>query len=1223
MNLTESQQNAVERRGSNLLVAASAGSGKTEVLARRCVSLVADPQRPCSVGQLLVVTFTRAAAAELRARVGQMLRKAAGQTRQPRLRDHLRRQQVLLDTADIGTIDAWCGRIVREHFAATETGVDPAFTILGEQQAALLRAAVVDELFEWVYTADDELAAAARDWILRSAKPSDDFPRGLVPGLNRYREHLVNPDQWFQRQRELHDRAAGKVRADAGRMLAGTLAAELKFQQEQLVELIAAVDSAAVRQQLHTYRDALAAWHARLAGTTEIAPLVSELAAFRFPTKPREISTSDAALRAEVKDRWFERRLKKRWSADWVEDVLTHAGETATLVVRLLRLEERYRNLLDAAKRARRAYEFGDVLRIALDLLGTPTADRRRQPTPIARALQRRYEHILVDEYQDTSPVQVELLRLVTRSEPGRSNRFMVGDVKQSIYAFRQAEPRLFTELIDAFSQRREEGQVLPLSDNFRSHADLVEGLNRLFALLFDPELGGTGYGKDERLCARRDEVANPTLDTEPRIEVHLVFENGEGGAESDEAGDSDGEIPLERIEREARIAARRIQALLDANVRIPERSAAGTVSLRPLRLGDIVILLRSAKGNAPRLAGVLREAGIPCVAAGRESVLDSLEVQDLRSTLALLVNRQQDVALAGYLRGPMVGLSAAQLLEVRRASTATGFYQALEAYRASGADRILIERLDAATEQLDRWAAAARTQELPALLRQILHDMGHLLFAQALPGGEHRVAMLRALESLAVEFAAGGQHGVAEFVEYLDALAEQDQKPTATAATGEDVVRIMTIHAAKGLEFPVVFLMGTGAAFSRRPQRRSLCCDEQRGVGIEFFDYPGRARLVNAAFGVNRWAAAQRELEEELRLLYVAATRARERLVVVGHTSENAWSDLRERYAQRADTPPLISRLSARSMLEWVMMGAAAGRLEMLPGDANPLVWVETHAADVSAAGEKERKSDAGRPDAGELARADRDWVKQGRTCLEAGPDTSLAQQPAVLSVSAVKRQATRAAGEDVPRYLDFAAPLHVPTFAQKAGTEDGPTVGNAYHRFMQLADLTRLTSAGDVRAQVEQLVADRHLSTEEASLLSIDDVVWFAGTDHGRLLARHADACRREVPFVYALPVPGEAERTVLRGVIDCLLETEDGLWILDYKTDRRSDAADWERRIAGYSVQLQLYAVGAAAVFAREVTDAGLVFLRQRCVLPVPLERPVAESLLATGAFPTESG
>jgi ATP-dependent helicase/nuclease subunit A len=1214
MDLTPGQQRAVEHRGSSALVAASAGSGKTRVLACRCVALIADAAHPCQIDQLLVVTFTRAAAAELRTRVGQMLREETVKTRDPRRRDHLRRQEVLIDAADIGTIDAWCGRIVREHFAATPTGIDPNFTVLGEEQAALLRSQVLDELFEWVYTADDELAERARGWILRNARPGDEFLRGLVHELNRYRERLVNPDQWFEHQLDRCRRGKAEVHADAQRMLAEALAAECGFQHEQLGDLLVGVESPMVREQLGAYRDALAAWRAQLGDAAAVAAVVGDVAAFKFGRKPRDVEGAAGVLREEVKRRWFDKRLKRVWSPERVDAVLADTGRTAELLLTVLQLEQRFGDRLNATKRVRGAYEFGDVLRMALDLLGTPTGTTRRAPTAIARALQRRYAHILVDEYQDTSPVQVELLRLVTRSGPGQSNRFVVGDVKQSIYGFREAEPRLFGELARAFAHGDEDGCVLPLSDNFRSHPDLVAGANRLFEVLFDPKLGGTRYGDDERLRAQREEVSNPTLDGEPRLEVDLVFEDEAAPEESNEETETADEIRLERIEREAQIAARHIRTLLDGQVQIPDRDPGGELRLRPLRPVDIVILLRSAKGNAPRLAGALRQAGIPCVALGRESVLDCLEVQDVHNALALLANRQQDVPLAAYLRGPMVDLSATQLLEVRRAEPAGGFYAAVEAYRARGTDRALVAQLDNAMEQLDGWATAARAQELPVLLQQIVRDTRLVHFAHGLAGGEHRVAMLRALETLAADFAAAGQHGVAEFVEYLDALAEEDLRPSAAATSGEGVVRIMTIHAAKGLEFPVVFLLGTGAAFSRRPQRGSLRCETECGAGLQFFDYPARRKLVSAAFVVNQQAERQSELEEELCLLYVAATRARERLVIIGHTSAETWAGWRQRYAESDGTLPLISRLSARSMLEWVMMGVAAGGL-CRPRQGKPaLARVATDARDSSPSQSPEPgRGDAAASRATELTPEDRAWVERGRAWLEAPFDTSLARRPAVLSVSAVKQQMNRTSAEDVPRSLDVSAPLRTPCFERAASEEDGLSVGNAYHRFLQQADLTRLASVPDVRAQVTQLVNDRRLSPQDARLLSPDDFCWLARTAEGRRLAQQADRCRREVPFVYALALPDAPERTVLRGVIDCLVELDDGLTLFDYKTDRGLTAEAWETRVRGYSVQLQLYALAAAEIFANRITRSALIFLREHRVIPVAIKASALEAVL----------
>ncbi len=1205
MKLTDSQRAAIEYRGSNLLVAASAGSGKTEVLARRCVALIADPVCPCDVERLLVVTFTRAAAAELRVRIARMLREAAAQTAAAGPRAHLRRQELLVETADIGTIDAWCGRIVREHFA--QAGVDVGFSVLGEQDALLLRRDVLDALFEGIHRGDEPLAAEVRAWLARAPAPGDDFLRALVARLSGFREHLVNPAPWFDRQR-----AACNVN-DAADVLAAALAEECLYQHEQVQVLLAAANADDAPRALRPYADQLGNWCGQLATPGRLAEVVDDLAAFKLP-KPRRGESAESPAVGEVRDRWLKGRLQKRWSPADVRSILRHAPLVAGHTATLLRVEARYQQLLEDAKRARAQYEFADVLRMALDLLGAPTEHRQRRPTDIARRLPRRYEHVLVDEYQDTSPVQVEILRLVTRDGPGQSNRFMVGDLKQSIYGFREAEPQLFAELIDAYAAGRADGRVQYLSDNFRSHPAVLDGLNRLFALLFDRALGGTPFDAAERLRAGRDEIANPTLADRARIEVHVIEQPGRRAAEAAEDGDD--QALVESIEREAQLAAEQIRGLLAAGVQIPVRGPDGKPALRPLRLADIVVLLRAARQNAPHVARVFRANGIRCIAGGREALLDAVEVLDVCNVLQLLVNRRQDVPLAAYLRGPLVGLSVEELLAIRAtAQDAAGdFYDAVTHCVRRRPDAALARKLERALAQLDTWSVVAREEELPTLLQRILHDGALPLFAQALPGGDQRVALLRALQNLAAAFSTGDQ-GIAEFVAYLDTLAAEDVDPGGLAAGDEDVVRIMTIHAAKGLEFPVVFLLGTGAKFNEQAQREGLLCDEPLGLGLRCKDYPARAELNGARHLVDRQRRARRELEEELRLLYVATTRARELLFVVGSASEGAWADCRGRYETAAGAIPLISRQSVRNRLEWVMMATATGRLHESHDGSPPSVPVVMHpAAEIHVPEPGALATTTESPPLPPSSPDDEAWVQRSCALLASPPDRSLASLPAVLSVSAAKELALQEAAADAPTVLDAPIqPLHAPTFAAGAAPADGRELGAACHRFLQLADLARLSPEAAARAQVDELAAAGRLQPAEAALVPMADVAWFADTPEGRLLARGAPHARREVPFVYALSLGAADEHTIVRGVIDCLLETPDGLVILDYKTDRPRDETDFAARLAGYTVQLQLYAQAAAAIFGRPVVRALLIFLRARRTIAVPLTVPSLPALL----------
>jgi ATP-dependent helicase/nuclease subunit A len=1217
MNLTPGQRAAVEHRGSNLLVAASAGSGKTEALARRCVDLVRDPHRPCGVEQLLVVTFTRAAAAELRARIGRMLREAAARESDDGRRERLRREAVLVDVAEISTIDGWCNRLVREH--ALELSVDPAFSVLGEEDSKILRRDALDELMEWIYRSDDAVAAAGRDWIARNSSPSDGYLRAHVAALSRFREHLVNPQAWFERQRVRCAAPAEVLRADEARQIAEAVRGECEFQLQQLRSAPAG-RSAALAEFVARYADSLASWARRLREPEALPEVLTEIAAARF-RKPSMLPDADADLLEEIRDGWFSKRLKKPWNATDVAGQVECAPETARLVSTLLALEDRYRQKLERAKRVRAAYEFGDVLRMALDLLGRPGAGERREPGAVALALRRRYEHVLVDEYQDTSPVQVELLRLVARQPPEASNCFLVGDVKQSIYGFREAEPRLFSALVDELRSGGAGGRVAYLSDNFRSRPALVDAFNGLFSRLFTREFGGTPFDAREQLVATRP----PAGVSEPPIDVWILTDDQAGQEESDDAGNHDGEMPLERIEDEARLLADQIARLLDDRTPIAEKSPHGSERERPIRLSDIVVLLRAAEGNAGLVAHVLRQHDIPAVTGGRDSLLDALEVLDVRNVLTLLVNRRDDVALAAYLRGPMARLSERELLAIRRCSPARCFADAAQV----AADCLMDERsrakLAGALQQLRRWSNRALETELPALVRQICAETALATFALGLPGGEHRVAALHAFQTLARDFSSSGGRGLAEFVAYLDDLEQEDVAPAAPIASADDAVRIMTIHAAKGLEFPVVFVLNAGAKFRCKQGTPGLLCDERFGIGLEFLDYRARKRLTSAPREIIRDDRRTREMEEELRLLYVAATRARERLFIVGHGRSDDLERAR-RSVGNSRTPPRILRQNAGCFLDWVNLAVAAGALDQAASPtAPPLVRVRTVATyraagptappqvtpDSAGAGARDSGPGPTGSDAGSAGR----WLERARFLLSTQLDTRLAGIPAAVSVSTLKQFAYRADEADESHAHRAArTALSSPRFAAASDDSDGLAVGSAVHRFLQHADLSALATRAGIRDEIERLCAAARLTRREAARVPIDAVFWFGGTAEGRLLADPPGPVRRELPFVYALPLSPESEFAVLRGVIDCLIDAPDGLIILDYKTDRLRAGAELDERIRAYSIQMQAYAHAAAAILDKAVCRRVLVFLAARRVVEVPPAAPQIAALCA---------
>ncbi len=1183
MKLTASQEAAVRQRGSSLLLSASAGSGKTGVLTCRVVDLLADAGDPCDVDQVLVVTFTRAAAAELRGRIADQLQKRAEACDDPRAAARLERQVLLLDTAEIGTIDAWCGRLVREHFELLD--VDPSFGVLSAEQAALLRREAMDDLFSSLYRGGSPEARQVHEWLEAQLSPQDDFLRELILELNSFRAHLLSPGSWLDARRSQWSRPNEELIADERRLLVGYVGDELRGQRERLAALLGTIADPAIRKALDAYASALRNWSVALSRDADLPRILGGIAEFRFART--STGSPDRPALDEVK-RWYESRLRKRWTpeaATAIPDVVPVIGRRLRT---LLFCEQAFEDRLSQLKRRQHACEFADVQRMALDLLGRATADGRLEPTETALRLRQRYQHILVDEYQDTSPMQAALLGLVTREAPQAANRFMVGDIKQSIYSFRLAEPRLFIEQARAFDQHREAGETHCLADNFRSHPTLLAALNGVFQRLFEVDFGGSAYREQERLRGCREDIANPVLDSAARLEVHLLTAPSSSSEDSgdESASGDDEERLLERIEREARVIAGRIDEFREQELKIPERAPDGKLRLRPLRMDDVVVLLRSAKETAPRLADALRKLGVPAAADGRESLLDALEVGDLRFGLALVANLRQDLPLAAYLRGPMVGLVEPELAALRAASSGP-FWAAVLRFARSGADEPLRARVRAALARIRRWRTLARQYDVAAVLRHVLADAGLRGFVQALPGAPQRLALLDALHGLAADASAGGRQGVSDFVEFLDALAEEDLRPASGAAPAADRVRVMTIHAAKGLEFPIVFLANAGARFNRPVGMRGLICDAELGLSIRAVDRVLRRRIESFSWPAARDRAVARLTDEELRLLYVAATRARELLCVVGHVEDRFLTSVLPRW-QGADVPPRIARESAQSALQWLLLAIQAGKLEP-SGEAHV---VQAEDKPPTAAPRRDEAPSA------RWSKSDEQWVRRGQALLAARLDVSLAARPAVVSVSTLKQRRAEALAAEEAAVVFRPAPAASPRFARETSV-DGRAFGTAVHRFLQHADLSRLENAGGVRAEAERLVAAGRLAPDAASQLPVEDIAWFAASPLGVELRCAAGELRREVAFACGLPGDSD-EPTLLRGVLDGVVDRPDGLLLVDYKTDRPRDANDRAARDRSYGLQLQLYAVAAAAAFGRPVRRAVLIYLcERRCV------------------------
>lgn len=1203
MTPTPQQSAIIDDRGHHLIVAAAAGSGKTEVLTRRVVGLLADPAAPARLERMLIVTFTRAAASELRVRIGRVLRENICGPISSAMRAHLREQERRLDDAEIGTIDAWCGRVLREHFA--EAGVDPGFSTLDPLGARRLRERVRDELFEWVYSADDLRARRVRHWIRHLPEPHSRLIESMLAQLHEFRGVFCDPAPWLGRLRE-RTKDPASAAAEAERTFASLLREELRSVADCLQTRVSSA-ARAVRH-LSDLIDRIAGWVAALDRPGSLTGVLAEVTDVAVPRKSQKWTEAETGAAAAVRT-YFCETVKKSWDAAELGNALASTPVACQRLATLLDLEQCYADRLSETKDRLRAYEFGDILQKAWRLLQPGCAAGRERA--IAEKLQDRYDHVFVDEFQDTSRLQADLISTLQRT--GDGNLCLVGDLKQSIYGFRRAEPAIFRAAQRRFDAEPAKSRVLPLTESFRSHARLVQGLNALFEPLFDEDFGGAVFDESARLRAGRSDLPNATLDVEPRISVRLLHTPpAAASAQPPASGNQDppDDAAWERVELEAAIAADEIRRLVEAGTRIQARGPAGTDELRPARYSDFAILLRSARVKAAQVASVLRRRRVPASTDGREDLFAAIEVSDVCGILRLIVNERLDVPMAAYLRGPSVALSAAELLAIRRKWPTDLYSEA--AFEAADRleDAALRKKIRDALNRLSGWRARARILSPAALVDEIIRDTNAECVAASQPGGEFRVAQLEAFREFARRY---GGVGLPRMISEIDSAANSDEPLATAGASHDEAVSVLTIHASKGLEFGFVYLLNAGAQFNEASARTPLQLHEKLGAAVRYFDRRRKGRVEDPQHRLIAQATLDREKQEELRLLYVAATRARERLVFIGHSKATPDS-FRAEIGGSGRVPP-AARREARSALDWVLLSIAAS--SAADSGQPELFEVESIPTDQIAPASGEEEPDNALPADPRLdAMFDDRWIDEAIAATSLGPAPPV-QRPAVLSVSMLKQRVGADATPSGPRARGPAwGELVDPQFLHRG--EATPTaIGNAVHRFMRHADMSRFQSGEQVRAQAAELVQRGRFEQDELELLPWDDLAWFGTSDLCATMAR-AQQLVRESAFVRGVGFDQDLP-TLVRGVIDALVFDGNDLLIVDYKTDRIADEVALRERSAHYSVQIALYVDAARRILRRPITRAALIFLTARRIEWVDPAAP--EFAAATEHFRSE--
>ncbi len=1147
---TPSQLEAMTARGCALLVSAGAGSGKTKVLTERVLRAVCDSEHPADLDSFLVISFTRAAAGELR---GRLMEELAARLAADPGNQRLRRQSALLPRAQIGTIHSFCAQLLRENCQAA--GLSPDFRILDEERADTMKAAALDRVLESCY-ADPESLPGFLVLADTAGEGRDDRNLAdLVLTLHSRMQCHARPALWAARQTALlsapfadaGDTPWGKELLDWAAGLTEYYAAELEalIPQMEVDERV----YAAYADHFGALADQLRELARRFRMGWDKAAEALPFAAPRLPSlvKPPELEIVDRAKAARKRCLDGIKKIAAVFAAP-SEQVLREMARTAPAMQALLQLTLRFDAAYAADKRSRGLADYADLEHFAAALL----TDEDDAPTPLARSLSARYTEIMVDEYQDVSRVQDAIFRALS---DGGKKLFLVGDVKQSIYRFRLADPEIFNEKFRAFANADPaEARRILLRENFRSRPEILDGANAVFSLCMSRELGDVEYNREAALVqgAAWYEGAVP----KPEL---LLLRLPEG----------DGEDSPDKTAFEAACVARRIRALVESGARVTV--PGGT---RPMEYGDVAILLRSANNVGGIYRQALLDEGIPVGKAQGSGFFTSVEISTLLSVLTLLDNPHKDIPLIAVLRSAAFGFTPDELTEIRVADKDADLYTALEK-AAEGNEKCR----DFLTRLSDLRAACADLSAAQ-IVWEIMERFDLLALVSAMPDGRQRRENLMAFVTLSEGFEATGYRGLHRFALWVQALAEKGQEPAAGGASAS-AVQILSIHKSKGLEFPVVFLCDTARRFNQSERAETVLVHPELGLGPRVVDLEKRVRYPSLARRAISLRQARETLSEEMRLLYVALTRAKERLFVTA-AFKDPEKEL-EKLRPLARAPMAPQTLSAcGSMAGWMMSACLAD------GGEHVALSVENGQSPETAAERETPAVPADEAAAAELR----------RRLSFVYPHGEAVALPSKVTATELKGREEADADADAlvkPTSFSFRMP--------QLGTGERPLTaaerGVATHLVLQYMDFSLGRSREGIKREIERLCTARFLSPREAEAVNVSAIErLFASPLGKRMLA--AEEPLREFRFSLLLDAenlyPGtRGEELLLQGVVDCCLKEEDGLVIIDYKTDRVKTGEEIAARAAHYRGQLTAYAAALSRILGMPVKECVLFFLQ----------------------------
>lgn len=1232
ITFTDTQRQVIEKRGCNLLVSAAAGSGKTAVLVERIVEMVCGGENPVDIDRLLVVTFTNAAAAQLRERVSRALNDRLA--REP-ANEHLQRQTTLLYNAQITTIDSFCLFVLRNQFHTI--GLDPGFRIAEEGELRLLRADVLAAVVEDAYGKGDPAFLHCMEFFNVGSR--DEAVEKETLKLYDFAMSMPFPEEWLADRK--HD-----YRVDFCDLLSLPWAAlfmeHARFvlqgcadKLEEALRLCEEPDGPYFYGELLEKEQEMTEGLLALCGgggCAEKADYDAVCAAFgavvfdRLPSR-RDASVSPArreaakALRDGVKGALSE--LRTQFFCGSAGQVCRQMEGCQAAVEALVDLTLAFKAAFDEAKREKNILDFDDIEHFALQILLRREGDGY-VPTETALAYRSRFHEIMIDEYQDSNLVQEYLLSCISGESEGRYNRFMVGDVKQSIYKFRLARPELFLEKQETYGGASESTKRIDLHQNFRSRGEVIDSVNAVFTRIMGKEMGGIVYDEKAALhlgasYPMRDDGLSEDASNVTQL---LLFQEEKADAEEGEV-----QAALSVKEQEAYGVAAQIKTLL-REFQVTDKE---TGTLRRASYRDIVILLRTLSGWDEVFKRVLEEEGIPVHVTSRTGYFAAPEVQELLHFLRILDNPLQDIPLYGVLHTYLGGFSEEEIALVRAACPKKRYlYDALAACAVGQEiDEALRVKIKAFLDRLAAYRKLSVYLSVHELLQIILRETGYLHDVAARPEGGRRRANVEMLLVKAADYEKTSYFGLYHFLRYMEQLEkyEVDYGEAAMQDEHADVVRIMSIHKSKGLEFPICFVSGLAAGFRKKETGGILAVDVDLGIGVDYIDPERRVKGKNLRKNAIALKLRRDSLAEELRILYVAMTRAEEKLILTGAVKDPkktaaALLPLRRRKQRRLSYDVLLGQDSFLSLLLGALSGSQCldGFYEACGIDAEPNV--PEYAVDMAFAvkltgwdhvvEEKIEETVLGTEAKKKLLSADSAQMVDENLMTELSrrfsyeyPHGNLRDLYTKTTVSELKIAGMHDTDEAAAKlFEEKPAVPYLPKFLKTDESVSGSVRGSAFHKVMELFDFRELTDKVNqnrqaaealLREQMERMRQTGRLSQGYYEAVSVPKLVDFLT---GKAAFRMAQAARagklfKEQPFVMGLPASRlgssfpEEETVLIQGIIDVFFEEEDGLVVLDYKTDAVSAAEELVKR---YQVQLAYYSEALAQIYGYEPGGRG---------------------------------